>query len=416
MYEGSQAIPRLAKFRKRTKRFLESEVNEQEHTSFRNWLASNRESKNSQQTDLPSSQIVSKQSLIRWDIPQLFAVIDTCSLVRFRPSFIDYIVQQKRLFDKGSCPIRIIISLPVLEELDNCNRRKPKKKRGGGANGKVKNEPDQSNTKTKGKQTTSTSSPTTIDLRQNNGNSKDNINTSTNTASSAADDDNNQDKNKVGEPPRMFMRFIEEEMRSSEILIGDLDPQKKLGLKQREQTFEILNKDDRILDCCLRARSFINNNPHHPETNVILITEDNVFKSKATTYEVVSYRWQEFKLKYRNFGLTNYTSTPVVLNNNSSIRGFGGGGVIGAASSGFTKPKRLSTVSANALAAQRAYRVRMNRVLSGKVTKIGSVVVESDQVGEQAANNNNNNHHHHHGACRERDRSVELIKEVINLD
>ena len=270
------STPRRSRLQQKTKALLR-QIDQKDHAAYLEWLASIRKAKRSQQTDLPSSQIIPKTSLIKAETAQLFAVIDTCSLIAFQASFIDYVTQQKKLF-QNSCPVKIIISLTVLEELDRCNRRKKKAKSGEQVVIKSENQTPPSLHKT-------TSDHELADLIEA--------------------------TNKANEPPRLFMRFIEEEMRTSDILIGDLDPQKRLSLDRSEQAFEIVNKDDRILDSCLRARSFIAKHSRHPETKVILISEDNIFKSKATTYEIVSYRWNEFTTKYKNYGLHHYTCSPV---------------------------------------------------------------------------------------------------------
>lgn len=268
------------KLRRITRQTL-TQASRTERDSFNRWLATHRPAKNTQQEDLPSSQLPSKMSLVRVDKAQLFVIIDTCSIVKYRPEFIDFVVHLKQLFSNGSCPIKFIISLVVLEELDKCNR--PQRKQ----------------------------------VRQNDL-----------TKISVPKDENDRNKNEsnvrdviemaggIG-PPRMFMRFIEEEMRSSEILISDLDPFKKVPIPPGQDDFEIVNNDDRILDCCIRSKRFVDSLAHHPDTRVVLVTEDNVFKSKATTFSIVSYRWFEFKLKFKNFGLDHYTSTPIISSSNT---------------------------------------------------------------------------------------------------
>lgn len=228
--------------------------------AFENWLAAHRNSKKSQQSDLPSSQIVSKMQVIDANKPQLFAIVDTCSVVSHRTDFIEYVTHLKDTFPGQTCPIKLIISLPVLEELDKCNRPK-----------KLKKDSD-------------STIPTTTLVTN------------------------------IIDPPRNFMRFLEEEIRVSDIIISELDPFKKIPLNSKQQTFEIINKDDRILECCLRTQAFLNDNKRHADTKVILISEDNVFKAKATTYQVLSFRWLEFKLKYKNFGHKNYAPTPLFPN------------------------------------------------------------------------------------------------------
>lgn len=230
---------------------------------------------------MPSSQLPSKMSLISENIEQLFVIIDTCSIVKYRPEFIDFVVQLKQLYLDKNCPIKFIISLVVLEELDKCNRS-------------TKKHLNQNSTNLNVIKTEQGDPNRNLDLR-----------------------DVITFANGTG-PPRMFMRFIEEEMRTCGILISDLDPFKKLKPNQGEASFEIINNDDRILDCCLRSTRFINSVAHHPRTRVILVTEDNVFKSKATTFGIISYRWYEFKIKFKNFGLDHYTSTPIIPSNTSS--------------------------------------------------------------------------------------------------
>jgi len=268
------------RLRRRTRKCL-SEIDKRDQDAFDRWLRSLRSCKSSQQVDLPSSQIPPKISFITENYAQLFVIIDTCSIVSHRCEFIDYVIRLKQLFPGQSSPIKFIISLVVLEELDKCNR--PVKR-------KFKQERSEQ--------------------------------TSSDRYNSRLSDELNSDLIAIAEPstpaahftgpaepPRMFMRFIEEEMRTSEILLSELDPFKRTPLD--ENKFEIINKDDRILECTLRSRSFMMSQAHHPNSKVILVTEDNVFKSKATTFEVVSYRWAEFKAKYKNFGLENYITTPL---------------------------------------------------------------------------------------------------------
>lgn len=261
----------------------------EDEKSFNRWLAAHRASMSSQQTDLPSSHITPRTSLVSKDTAQLFVIIDTCSIVSFRNDFIDYITHLKKLYYRGRCPIRFIISLVVLEELDKCNRRAKRKVK---ADGVVEEKPT--------KLLKSSDRPDgTTEL-------KDFLEIATKELS-----DRTNNINQIRpEPPRMFMRFIEEEMRTSDILISELDPFRRTKLKDGEKNFEIVNKDDRILECCLRTRAFVSSLCHHPDTKVVLISEDNVFKSKATTFEIPSYRWREFQAKFKNFGLEHYVATP----------------------------------------------------------------------------------------------------------
>lgn len=287
------------RLRQLTRRSL-SDIDRRDQNAFNRWLNAVRMCKTSQQIDLPSSQIPTKMSLIWPDRPQLFVVIDTCSIVAFRCEFIDFVVNLKRLFPSKCSPVRFIISLTVLGELDKCNRSKNKKQ------AKLKSS-TQSNDNNNNKNNNNNNSqhhknnPVNYDdleelLRAAEGNSK-----------------NYNNVTKSSEPPRMFMRFLEEEMRMSDILIGELDPHKLRTLNQKELNIEILTKDDKILECCLRSRAFISSHDHHSDTSVILVTEDNIFKSKATTFEISSYRWREFAIKYRNFGLNHYVTTPSML-------------------------------------------------------------------------------------------------------
>lgn len=273
-------------------------VDKRDQDAFDRWLASQRASKTSQQTDLPSSQLPTKSSLISDVSNQVFAVLDTCSIITYRTEFIDHVVHLKKVFAEGTSPIRFIVSLVVLEELDKCNRPGKKKIK------KLQSEAEKPlavqkpNLDCLDDQTKDLLS--TIDVL-------------------LADDKNSppgqQAANRLShsdEPPRLFMRFLEEEMRQSNVITGELDPFKTIKLDVSEQAFEIVNKDDRILECCLRSRAFMNAVPHHPKSSVILISEDNVFKSKATTFGIISYRWREFRAKFKNFGLENYVPTPIV--------------------------------------------------------------------------------------------------------
>lgn len=286
------------RLRRKTKRDL-SEVDKRDQDAFDRWLASQRTSKSSQQVDLPSSQLLPKMSLVSPSMAQIFAVIDTCSIVTYRSEFIDHVCHLKTLFPRGPVtPIKFIISLVVLEELDKCNR--PGKKR---MKMLIKDEqkPKDETNKLEGldTQTREFLSSINILLGEDQSGQTTKIN-------------NESTPKMIGEPPRLFMRFLEEEMRLSEVLVSELDAFKKTKLDKDEQAFEIINKDDRILECCLRSRAFIRSLPHHPSSSVVLISEDNVFKAKATTFGVTSYRWREFKAKYKNFGLENYVQTPVV--------------------------------------------------------------------------------------------------------
>lgn len=293
------------KFRRITgKRLMESGSDQ---ASFNRWLASSRAAKSSRLTDLPSSRLPSKESLIMQDIPQLFVIIDTCSIVSYRTEFMDQVTRLNDLFGSQRCPVRFVISLPVLEELDTFNRR-PQKKRNNGDTVKLEDSKAGSVTKK------------TFSDRNNNlglADPKDPVLCELLATAAQLGLKDEQPRrtttsNQLQGPPRMFARFIEEEMRMGDRIIGELDPHKEIPLKSRELNFEIVNKDDRILDCCMRTRAFIRNNPHHPDTVIILVSEDNVFKSKATTFGVASYRWREFSIKYKNFGLNNYTSTPML--------------------------------------------------------------------------------------------------------
>lgn len=295
------------RLRRLTKRKL-SEASNQDRSTFDRWLASHRAGKQSQQVDLPSSQIPPKMAHVKEKIPQLFVIIDTCSICSYRNQFIDYITRLKHLFSLDTCPIKFIISLVVLEELDKCNRPQKRSK-------SRQQKPNKDTEKLVGELLQSclkVDSKIDKDLQ-------DLINIgASSSASGTASEMGTSLNNHVPEPPRMFMRFLEEEMRMGEILISELDPFKKTPLSTDEQSFEIVNKDDRILECCLRSRAFVMAQPHHSDTNIILVSEDNVFKSKATTYGIASYRWLEFKAKYKNFGLHHYTATPMLQSNRST--------------------------------------------------------------------------------------------------
>lgn len=272
------------KFNKRKRLFKTalSVVDKEGQKTFRIWLEEHREAKRSQQFDLPSSQLPNIMNILNPNIPQLFVVIDTCSIVANRNDFIDYVTTLRKMFHHNTCPVKITICLAVLEELDKCNR--PRKKR---------------SSELEQQQQEAQRATATIDERfaAENGDIVELVNSPA----------------KFQDPPRYFMRFIEEEIRMSEILISELDPFKRTPyLNKRDESFEIINSDDRILDCCIRTKAYLHHNNVHSGTKVILVTEDNILKTKATTYGVVSYRWKEFKLKYKNFGLKHYTSTPGV--------------------------------------------------------------------------------------------------------
>lgn len=293
-----------------TKHGLRTAANKREKGAFDEWWEAHRQSKNSQQVDLPSSQLRPKASLVKADFPQIFAVIDTCSIVKYRIELIEYVTLHKRIFPDGTSPIKFIISMTVLEELDKFNRRKEENKTSNQQQLK-KFTTNNNNSAQQQQQISSQINQRGLKTEKrasNEGNYIDLI-------------DLNQGSNKdfVDTPPRSFMRILEEELRSSDILVPDLDP-KKVFQNQENGNFEIINNDDRILDCCVRSSKFITSMPHHPDTLLVLITEDNVFKSKATTLDIVSYRWYEFKLKYKNFGLNNYTQTPNLKANCSVSR------------------------------------------------------------------------------------------------
>lgn len=271
------------RLRRKTSRLLEQEELRLDQVAFNRWHSLSKTSKNSQQVDLPSSQIPSQMSILTPESPQLFAVVDTCSLVKFRREFMDYVTRLKQTFSDQRSPVRVIICVPVLEELDRCNR--PRRF--------LKSETNQQDLN-----------------RQNVARTKEtDMQEVINAAGNGGSGYRSSVENTNPDPPRMFMRFIEEEMRMKNILIGEFDPLKKIKM---EINFEIINPDSRILECCLRTRAFINKHNHHKDTRVLLITEDNIFKAKATTYEVPSFRWLEFEPKYRNFGLANYVATPLI--------------------------------------------------------------------------------------------------------
>jgi rRNA-processing protein FCF1 len=223
-----------------------------------------RDSKHSTQDNLPSSQLPSLESLVLAYQKQLFVMIDTCSLVKHQADFIDYVTNLRKSFRGSQCPIRFIIPLVVVEELDKCNRRPQKKQRH-------------------------------------------------NTPEVKVDDGRNppiEDVVNNRDPPRSFMRIIEEELRTFQIIVPDLDPTRRFSLPSDSLCSTI--NDNRILDSCIRSQRFIQSLPHHDGTKVILVTEDNNFKTKATTFQVPSFRWREFVMKYHNFGRKNCVETPLV--------------------------------------------------------------------------------------------------------
>lgn len=242
--------------------------------AFDRWFESTlKPGKYSTLTELPSSRVPDAMSHIDPNRPQIFAVLDTCSIVSNTIEFIDYVTNLRNTFRNDS-PIKFIISLTVLEELDKCNR--PNKKR--------KDNKEQ--------------------VQQNQQKILDETNSITCKNPNTPVDDLFMRK----EPPRAFMKFISDEIRMNQILIPQMDPFKKIQIP----SFEIINKDDRILECCLRCTEFIKAQPHHEDTRLILITEDNIFKTKATTYGIASFRWREFSVKYLNFGKRNCVATPVL--------------------------------------------------------------------------------------------------------
>lgn len=275
----------INRLRRLTKRKLTG-MSQHDRDAFNEWLDQKiKSSKHSRLSDLPSSQIMPRAALISADRPQLFVVIDTCTLVTYRAEFVNFVTRQKQMFSKQLSPIRFVISCVVLEELDKCNRP-AKRKQATQMQSKTQAQPKRSPSAVK----KSNSDPNLSDLPLPLPSSSTGV--------------------RIDEPPRMFMRFIEEEMRDGDVIIAELDPFKQLKLPPGEQNFEIINKDDRILECCMRSKNFIKSRPHHSETSVILVTEDNMFKSKATTFYITSYRWREFESKYKNFGLDHYIATP----------------------------------------------------------------------------------------------------------
>lgn len=278
------------RLRRKTSRLLEQEELRLDQAAFNRWHNQSKTSKNSQQVDLPSSQIPSQMSMLTPESPQLFAIVDTCSLVKFRREFMDYVTRLKQTFSDKRSPVRVIICVPVLEELDRCNR--PRRFLKSETNQQdLDNRLNRQNVASRTKETDMREVVNAAGIGSGGGNYRSSV------------------ENTNPDPPRMFMRFIEEEMRMKNILIGEFDPLKKIKM---EINFEIINPDSRILECCLRTKAFINKHNHHEDTRVLLITEDNIFKAKATTYEVASFRWLEFEPKYRNFGLANYVPTPLI--------------------------------------------------------------------------------------------------------
>lgn len=299
-------IRKYNKLRRQTRKNL-SHINDLEQKAFQDWLSSISSSKRTHQTDLPSSQLPDKMSHINRLIAQLFIILDTCSIVSFRTEFMQYVTTLRKNFSFVNCPIKIIICLPVLEELDKCNRPASRRGKSNSAHKDVKEDIkrqqvliEKANLQSAGNGNNVTTSrlPTdkTADLRD-----------------ICQLIRGQQPFGGSTEPPRMFMRFLEEEIRDGQVILGELDPFKTIRLTPEESSFEIVNKDDRILECCLRTRAFIRSQEHHPETRVLLVSEDNIFKSKATTYGIVSYRWSEFTRKYKNFGHQNYIASPVPL-------------------------------------------------------------------------------------------------------
>lgn len=271
------------------RRLTRSGLSKQVNNTYTKWASEHyKYSKYSQMEDLPSSQLVSKASLIKENEAQLFVVIDTCSIIHYRERFLSFLIRQKKLFP-NSPPIRFILTVPVLEELDKHSKR-PRNKR-----------PDKGQIKEENKsviRTENKSEPSEdLDLV----NIVKGINSDVYT-------------------PRYLFRIIEEETRTNGVLISDLDPANKTKLGEADQDFEIVNNDDRILQRCLVFRKFINDLAHHKDTKVVLVAEDNIFKIKATTREIISYRWSEFECKYKNFGLKNCNPTPMVLPMTSRLR------------------------------------------------------------------------------------------------
>lgn len=273
---------RFNKLKRLTEVGLSSNVRKQ--NTYQVWAAEHyKHSKYSQMEDLPSSQLPSKASLITNDRAQLFVVIDTCSIIGYREKFLSFVIRQKRLFPV-SPPIRFILTVPVLEELDSHSKRNKRKR------AQVKEE---------GPPATENNNELKIDA--------DLINIVTRVSPDI-------------HTPRYLLRIIEEETRMNGVLVSDLDPGNKTKLVGADQDYEIVNNDDRILHRCLVARKFISDVSHHEDTKVILVAEDNILKIKATTRGIVSYRWAEFECKYKNFGLKNCSPTPLVRPNMRKLR------------------------------------------------------------------------------------------------
>lgn len=298
----------------RLRRLTKYELKQREDDAFQDWLKSHRHSKTSQQIDLPSSQLRKNEDLVSLATRQIFAVIDTCSIVKHRVDFMNSIVRLKKIFPKYESPIKYIISIEVLRELDKYNRRPKGQKRSSNTNNNSDNNVNgdhlcENNDANSSKQ---------LDYNQSTSKTNAACGQDRDPYDIFVDDFVKLDKKTeiADSPPRMFMRFLEEELRDKNVLIPELNP----GLKGAHGNMEILNSDDRILNCCLAATEFIENLPHHPGTQVVLITEDNLFKSKATTLDVISYRWKEFDVKFRNFGLEHYVSTPLVPISREPVR------------------------------------------------------------------------------------------------
>lgn len=289
------------RLRRQTRKNL-SKVDESEQKAFQRWLDSINQSKRSLQSDLPSSQLPSKMSHLNTDIAQLFAVVDTCSIVNFRAEFMNFVTTLRKNFSFTTCPVKFIVCLPVLEELDKYNRRGTRARQQPAGENNDQNNPILSKQTTRTDATDVENEAKPISRPQ-----VDNLSDICRLSQGQAP------FNRSSEPPRSFMRFLEEEMRLGQVILGELDPFKKVQLSAEESAFEIVNTDDRILECCLRSQAFVRSQMHHKETKVILVSEDNIFKSKATTYGIVSYRWTEFANKFKNFGYENYVATPVPL-------------------------------------------------------------------------------------------------------
>lgn len=263
---------------------------EKDQKAFKAWVQEYIKDSNHKDLhdDIPSSQIPPKASHINSHQAQLFAVIDTCSLVRYRSEFMKFITELRRSYDEKACPVKFIMPLVVLEELDKCNR--PIKKRG--------SEQQQISKQNHNQQQQLKQQPLTTNIKAEPIKS---INVEKEREVPISD------LLQKDAPPRSFMRFIDHEMRAG-LIVGDLDPYKT----QKLPPIEIINHDDRILESSLRAKMFVAAHPHHIDTRVVLVTEDNNFKSKATTFEVASFRWREFEAKYHNFGRKHCVSTPLI--------------------------------------------------------------------------------------------------------